>query len=126
MTFRIAKKWKWSGPLYLCSGADPEFICDTDVFEVSDFKPGGLRFSVAFAAIEKVEILSFYDVTDLELFFPACFSACKEPQQVALFGPGDGAANDSFNVLRTYMSRKQKVCSASSFQLLSFMSSRWY
>ncbi|KIM48001.1 hypothetical protein M413DRAFT_217736 [Hebeloma cylindrosporum] len=96
--------WKWSGPLVYKSGESP--LCRVTMHVPPNTPQGiGLRFSIIFQGVEKIEVNSMYDCSDIRSILPAF----RKPPQHALFGPEGVEDVPKFRAMVHYMERQQMV-----------------
>ncbi len=104
--FRIPKKWKWEGPLFTLKANDEEELIGTVVCtNASNPKPRGMRIRPTFDAMDRLNFVSFHDLSDI----PTFLEACKTPDQFAILSASDRESLPRFKVIADYMAKHEKV-----------------
>lgn len=103
---RIPKKWKWEGKLFtLKSNGEEELVGLVVCTNVTTPKPRGMRIHLTFDAMDRLNFLSFHDLSDVPIFL----EACKSPDQFATLSALDADSSAKFQVIAGYMARHEKV-----------------
>jgi hypothetical protein len=100
---RIPKRWQWLGPL--CFNASTNLFCNVKIHSLSELKPSGMRFSVAFEGVTDLSITAFHSALDLRSILPAF----RPWTQLALLGPQEEKDHEPFKVLHRYLQKSLKV-----------------
>jgi hypothetical protein len=96
--------WKWVGPLFYKSAENP--LCKVMMHVPRNAPQGiGLRFSMIFQSLEKIEVNYMYDYSDIRAILPAF----RKPPQLALLGPEGDEDVSKFRVIFHYMEKQQRV-----------------
>ncbi|KJA26132.1 hypothetical protein HYPSUDRAFT_37011 [Hypholoma sublateritium FD-334 SS-4] len=97
---REEKEWKWIGPMYTPLLEVP--YCHVTIYNPS--KEGSLRFSMFFGNMEKLKLLSLYNIVDIQTML----AAFRNPAQMAQLGPSDKDDTARLAVLSQYMVKTHK------------------
>ena len=96
--------WKWSGPLFYKSAETS--LCKVSIHLPTNGTQGvGLRFSIVFQNLEKIEVNWMYDYSDIRSILPAF----RKPPQLAVVGPEADEDVPKFRVIFHYMEKQQRV-----------------
>lgn len=108
--FRIPKKWKWTGDLFLNNTPDhAEKLCTVVLSDATDSSPDSLRFSILFASMDSIRFTKLLNVGDLAAVLPAC----KPTQQLAKLRADSNSDADTIRSLATFMDKNRQVGSQS-------------
>jgi hypothetical protein len=80
-------------------------FCDVRIHSLTDPKPSGMRFSVAFEGVTDISITGLHNVSDLRSVLPAF----RPWTQLALLGPQEEKDNEPFKVLHRYLEKSLRV-----------------
>ncbi|KZT21687.1 hypothetical protein NEOLEDRAFT_1181525 [Neolentinus lepideus HHB14362 ss-1] len=104
--YRIPKKWKWTGDLFLQSDVDKaERFCQVALTDTTDHLQDGLRFSICFASVDSLRLKKLLDVADLDTLL----SSCTRPQQMAKLAPQGQADTKPLETLTNFMLKRKKI-----------------
>lgn len=104
---RIPKKWKWSGDMFISTGAESaEPCCRVILAEPTDpRRPDGLKFDFCFKAMDSMRITKLYRASHLSVVLPAFMPA----QQLALVQGEDASETKKLEDLARYMAMQELV-----------------
>ncbi|KAF8167891.1 hypothetical protein B0H34DRAFT_683559 [Crassisporium funariophilum] len=100
---RIPKKWKWEGPLTLNTTGN--ILCNVKLHHLTESKPFGMCFSVAFENIPNLNVANLYNVAELQTIL----SAFRYSPQLALLGPMDDKDIEPFQVFHAYLTKTMQA-----------------
>ena len=105
--FRIQKKWKWEGQLFMDVSRDKaERVCDIILNDASNHPPTGLRFAICLRPTqESLRFSAFYDLHHLPMFL----EACAPSQQIAKVTPKEDKDIRAVQQLGTFMQKRALV-----------------
>ncbi|KAF9454912.1 hypothetical protein P691DRAFT_691049 [Macrolepiota fuliginosa MF-IS2] len=103
---KIPKKWKWEGQLFVLRSSDEEELVGAVVCtNITNPKPRGMRIPLTFDNMNRLNFISFHDLSDV----PNFLVACKSPDQFATLSALDGGSLGHFKVIVDYMAKHEKV-----------------
>ncbi|OSD05970.1 hypothetical protein PYCCODRAFT_1065885 [Trametes coccinea BRFM310] len=105
---RIAKKWRWSGDMYMdVSRERSEKVCGIALHDPTEPLPNGLRFSICLKE-DDIRLSAFRELSELPIFL----EACQRVQQFAKVGPRGDEDGDAVKQLGVYMMKRSLFCYA--------------
>lgn len=92
--------------MFLLSSNDEEELVGTVVCTNSSTpKPRGMRIPLTFDVMDRLNFISFHDLSDI----PTFLEACKTPDQFATLSASDRESLPRFKVVVDYMVKHEKV-----------------
>jgi hypothetical protein len=68
-------------------------------------KPRGMRIPLTFNAMDRLNFISFHDLSDALIFL----EACKTPDQFATLSAQDNESQSQFTLITRYMAKHEQV-----------------
>jgi hypothetical protein len=103
---RIAKKWKWTGELFIDIDQDKsERLCEIILTDATDYFLEGLRLHILLEPLDSIRFGKLHDISELGVILPAC----KPSEQVARLGPQNEKDAPALKCLASYLESKQQV-----------------
>ncbi|CCM02177.1 uncharacterized protein FIBRA_04256 [Fibroporia radiculosa] len=101
---RIPKKWRWSGELFIdIDNGKGQRLCNIALYDATDPRPNGLRFSVCFVSVDSIRLGRMHNVPELYLLL----NSSTPVQQFAKLGHQEEEDADALRTLASYMRRQR-------------------